>query len=484
MTAVWVGASAVLGRPVPTTGPYPHVCRRSVTGTSGRRVYLTARQCAACAQERQPRPAGPTGNRPPVGALPVVAAPVRVLVTGSRTWTDTTTVAAALDALHAEHGRALVVVHGACPHGADAIADGWATRNGVTVERHPVDWATGRRAGPQRNTAMVATAPVACLAFIRNQSPGATHCARTAQAAGIPVTLYRQDDTTVDTSTYRRALLRHALRYTELGWPVFILGRNKRPVANCPTCPTTEQDSDHDREACACLTCHGFYAATLDPDRVTAMLDAHPTGLLAIRTGTAAGLVVVDIDPRHGGRIDPALMPRTRHVATGSGGWHLFYTYPAGGVGVPSSEGRVAPGVDIKADGGYVVAAPSIHPRTGRPYRWASAGPITEMAPDLITACQPAPPATPAGPAAMVAVTDPDRLLAAHLSAVARAPVGRRRRTLYGAARGAARMVAAGALTPEAAQDALTRAGRDAQQTTQDIRNAIVGGFRAEGVAA
>ena len=119
-----------------------------------------------------------------------------------------------------------------------------------------------------------------------------------------------------------------ALGYIRRGWPVFVLGRSKRPVANCTACHAA--GPGHDPAACPCLTCHGFHAATTSPARLAAMLAAVPGGLLAIRTGTAAGLAVVDIDPRNGGSIDPALMTPTAAVATGGGGWHLYYRHPGG----------------------------------------------------------------------------------------------------------------------------------------------------------
>ncbi|MGH3657836.1 MAG: DUF2493 domain-containing protein, partial [Micromonosporaceae bacterium] len=87
-----------------------------------------------------------------------IANPVRVLVTGSRTWNSYRTIATVLEALHREHGGRLVIVHGACPSGADAIAAAWCRRHGVPQERHPADWRTrGRVAGPARNAAMVHT---------------------------------------------------------------------------------------------------------------------------------------------------------------------------------------------------------------------------------------------------------------------------------------------------------------------------------------
>jgi hypothetical protein len=278
--------------------------------------------------------------------------------------------------------------------------------------------------------------------------------------------------------------LRAALALAGQGRHVFLLGRTKRPVANCPPC--RPKDTGHDPDACECLTCHGFYAATTDPHRIAALFAAVPEGLLAIRTGTVSGLLVVDIDPRNGGRIDPTLMTPTATVATGGGGWHLHYAHPGGTTAAKLAE---HPGVDLKGDGGYVVAPPSIHPGTGRPYRWVGGRPVNEMPPPLLTACRPAPeptvtastratPTTAGG-----GISSPAALLAAHLDAIARAPEGRRRTTLYGAARGIARMVAAGAITAHDAHHALTDAGRSAGQTDRDIRAAIRGGFTAESVA-
>jgi hypothetical protein len=285
----------------------------------------------------------------------------------------------------------------------------------------------------------------------------------------------------------RNARLSAALALADAGRHVFLLGRSKRPIANCPACRTAGPNHN-----CGCLTCHGFYAATRDPDRIAAMLAAHPSGLLAVRTGAPSGVVVVDIDPRHGGRVDPDLMPPTACVRTGSGGWHLYYRHP--GQPVPSRPLPGRAGVDIKGDGGYVVAPPSAHPDTGRPYVWVRREPIEEMPPALRAAVLTPPasraPAPPTGrhhpitTRAAGGISYPDRLLAAHLDAVRRAPVGRRRVTLYGAARGVARMVAAGAISHADAWAALTEVGRHADQTERDIRAAIAGGFQAEGVAA
>ncbi|MEU4193164.1 bifunctional DNA primase/polymerase [Kribbella sp. NPDC026611] len=287
-------------------------------------------------------------------------------------------------------------------------------------------------------------------------------------------------------------LLTAALDAAERGWPVFMLGRSKRPVANCDDCP---RDA-HDPATCGHLTCHGFYAATTDPERIAQIVAAVPAGQLAVRTGAVSGLVVVDVDPAHGGNDSLAelvaheLVPRTLWVRTGSGGVHLYYRHPGREIGSRPMPDRS--GIDVKADGGYVVLPPSIHHRTHQPYRWGEGlcDPV-EMPPALIDACLPSAPAnSTTHPAAPIRITEaggisrPDRLLIAHLDAVRNAPEGKRRTTLYGAARGVARMVAAGAITHADAIAVLTAVGQQVEQTARDIRAAITGGFHDEGIAA
>lgn len=124
---------------------------------------------------------------------------MRVLVTGSRDWQGVHRVWRALSDLHqvTAADEPFVVVHGHCPKGVDAVADQWCREmvrvsnpNYATVvaERWPADWAThGRRAGYVRNAKMVELGADVCLAFIRNNSPGASMTARLAEQKGIPL---------------------------------------------------------------------------------------------------------------------------------------------------------------------------------------------------------------------------------------------------------------------------------------------------------
>lgn len=120
----------------------------------------------------------------------------RLLVTGSRKWTDEATIRYALLQAWQDLGmrRDVTLIHGACPTGADFLADRIWTRAGLPVERHPADWAQLKRAaGPIRNQGMVRAGADLCLAFLLPGSRGTLDCARRAEAAGIPIRRYYKD---------------------------------------------------------------------------------------------------------------------------------------------------------------------------------------------------------------------------------------------------------------------------------------------------
>jgi hypothetical protein len=121
--------------------------------------------------------------------------PMRILVTGSRNWGDRSPVErqrleTALSALWEAHGPRAVLVSGACPTGADSLAERLWQAWGGSVERHPADWRMGRTAGPKRNRRMVNSGADICLAFVKDSSPGATGCVKLAEQAGIKVERY------------------------------------------------------------------------------------------------------------------------------------------------------------------------------------------------------------------------------------------------------------------------------------------------------
>ena len=120
-------------------------------------------------------------------------------------------------------------------------------------------------------------------------------------------------------------------------------------------------------------TIHGCRDATCDPAIIRAWFARWPNANIAIATGD--GLLVIDIDPRNGGgetlaklEAEHGPFPREAAVVSGGGGIHLYYRYPKNLV-IKSLGDALGPGVDLKADGGYVAAPPSLH-KSGNRYRW------------------------------------------------------------------------------------------------------------------
>lgn len=101
-------------------------------------------------------------------------------------------------------------------------------------------------------------------------------------------------------------------------------------------------------------TKHGHLDATTDANQIFAWRYRFNSGG-AIATPTGDGLLVVDIDPRNGGKV-PTWAPATRTVRTRSGGLHLHYKIDED---IKSRAGLFGPGVDAKCAGGYVILPPS-----------------------------------------------------------------------------------------------------------------------------
>jgi hypothetical protein len=120
---------------------------------------------------------------------------MRILVTGSREFTHPGVVAAylqdAFDSLPLDD-TGVTVVHGACPRGADLLADRFARERGWLVEPYPADWSLGKGAGHIRNQRMADLGADMCLAFFAEGAAnrGTADCVARAEAAGIPVRRY------------------------------------------------------------------------------------------------------------------------------------------------------------------------------------------------------------------------------------------------------------------------------------------------------
>lgn len=129
-------------------------------------------------------------------------------------------------------------------------------------------------------------------------------------------------------------------------------------------------------------TANGLKNASLDPDVLDTLFRHKANANIGIATGPISNIFVVDIDGALGEsslQNFPAL-PATLTSTTGRGR-HLFFHYPQRKV--YTRAGKFAPGLDIRGEGGYVVAPPSIH-HTGIPYEWMDdTAPIAD-APDWL----------------------------------------------------------------------------------------------------
>ena len=130
----------------------------------------------------------------------------------------------------------------------------------------------------------------------------------------------------------------------------------------------------------------GVHSATNDMQALGQVIDAHPDMNLAI--AVPDGMIVIDVDPRNGGDYQlqdietrHGKFPDTWDQITGGGGRHLCYQVPQG----MKFANKLAPGIDIKQGGGYIMVEPSMH-ESGQEYGWeASSNPLDgisiEMAP-------------------------------------------------------------------------------------------------------
>jgi Bifunctional DNA primase/polymerase, N-terminal len=164
---------------------------------------------------------------------------------------------------------------------------------------------------------------------------------------------------------YSRELLRGALIYDRRGIPVFPCeAGGKRP-----------------------LTADGFFEATTDEARIRGWWGRWPNANVAIPTGERSKLLVLDVDSGEGTdsvallELSRGQAPKTARAATGGGGMHLYFRYPSpqelmsAGLytrHVRNSQGLLGDGLDVRGEGGYVVAPPS---STQRAYRWIDRSP-------------------------------------------------------------------------------------------------------------
>lgn len=138
------------------------------------------------------------------------------------------------------------------------------------------------------------------------------------------------------------------------------------------------------------MTAHGLKDATTNIDTIRGWWAKDPQANIGLNCGKS-GFVVVDLDKRaaHDGLVEWDTLLAERHLTvntstslTGGGGRHLLFRAPEG-VKIANSAGRLAPGIDVRGEGGYVVLPPSIHP-SGKPYTWADGNTSIEILPEPV----------------------------------------------------------------------------------------------------
>ncbi|MFI2633928.1 bifunctional DNA primase/polymerase [Streptomyces collinus] len=272
-----------------------------------------------------------------------------------------------------------------------------------------------------------------------------------------------------------------------LGFHVIPLSVRKLPAIRSP------HDKGHSCKGECGQLGHGIHDASNDPDRIRAMFDVarHATGY-GIACGRAPHhLIGLDLDRKNGvdgvwelrklAARNGIAVPRTVIIATPSGGYHAWWSGPAD-VKVPNRAGHLAPGVDVRGSGGYLVG-PGSRSAAGL-YTLASdpnevvVEPIPGRLLQLMTADTTPP--RPARP--FTGRVTGGRTLVGLVRVVLDAPQGQRNSRLYWAACRAFEHAGAGLFPADSAHDALTQAAaaidlpdNEAAATIASARRAVLG---------
>jgi hypothetical protein len=172
-------------------------------------------------------------------------------------------------------------------------------------------------------------------------------------------------------------LLSAALAYAKRGWSVLPL---HYPTADGCSCGRPCKTPG--KHPFARLVARGSLDATTNPNTITDWWTRHPLCNIGVATGSLSQLLVIDLDDRPMDGRDGSHSWRrlvtlnhavdTVEAITGGGGRHLYFSLPSG-LTVAQSKDAIGLGVEVKSDGGYVVAPPSLHP-SQRTYEWDAFG--------------------------------------------------------------------------------------------------------------
>lgn len=162
------------------------------------------------------------------------------------------------------------------------------------------------------------------------------------------------------------------------GWPILPV----HYMTNEGACSCRRQDCN--RPAKHPNTLNGLRAATTDVSAVRNSWAFNPDSNIGVRTGKEAGIFVIDVDMGSSKDGEATLanlesehgpLPKTLEARTGGGGRHLYYKYPDGISKLASGTNSLGKHLDVRGDGGYVLAPPSNH-ASGNRYEWLNDEPV------------------------------------------------------------------------------------------------------------
>ena len=174
-----------------------------------------------------------------------------------------------------------------------------------------------------------------------------------------------------------RPILEAALAYAARGWDVF------------PAPPGTKKSHKSAR-----FSNGADWGKTRNPNQIRRDWSRWPDANVGIATGIDSGIFVLDVDTPEGHKVDGfaslhqledehGKLPDTLMGESPSRSRHFVFNHPGGDVYIKCSASEIAPGLDIKGDGGMIIAPPSIKPAIGR-YRWINEGTPIADAPDWL----------------------------------------------------------------------------------------------------
>jgi predicted P-loop ATPase len=270
-------------------------------------------------------------------------------------------------------------------------------------------------------------------------------------------------------------LLKVARAYVARGWQVFPLD-GKIPYLNT----------------------HGLLEATVDGAQLDAWWRRWPAANIGIRTGELAGagsgIWVLDLDSDTDAeeRVDREAEGRpyrdTLSVRTGGGGLHFVYRFPPELVAwLKSNKLQLltrnkigGKGLDVRSDGGYIVAVPSVHPETGQPYAWENKAPIIDAPewllrmvskPEEVRRAAPPPPKAEAGAGFGAAV------LRNAVAKIAGATTGERHGVLLAQARTVGGYLVSAGISIHEAETQLIAAGENCGKPASEVRRTVRDGL-------